>query len=277
MSSFGAAAPVPEISVRARASRINGAKSRGPRTEEGKARSSRNALKHGLRAQKLMLVEGEDAAEFEGLEAALADELAPVGVLQSVLVQRIARATWRLSRADRMEVELFERDCGPEGDLGLALIRDGNGARAFPTLLRYRGAALAELWRALRTLKALQAEEGAASRVREAAPAPVLVFAPKHARAGTSGELAPEEEARQPEPCGNPIEPEGRANPGESGPAPAAPVAPVADQPKVPEMPGAAGAERDPATLEPSARPRRPSRPGAGPQATEGTGAATPC
>jgi hypothetical protein len=91
------------------------AKSRGPRTAEGKARSSQNALKHGLRAQKFVLVEGEDAAEFEALEAALADELAPVGVLQSVLAGRIARAAWRLSRADRMEVELFERECGPEG------------------------------------------------------------------------------------------------------------------------------------------------------------------
>jgi hypothetical protein len=38
------------------------------------------------------------------------------------------------------------------------MIRDCNGARAFDTLLRYRGGTLAELWRALRTLKALQAE-----------------------------------------------------------------------------------------------------------------------
>ena len=36
---------------------------------------------------------------------------------------------------------------------------DGNGPRSFETLLRYRGAAMAEFWRALRTLKALQAEE----------------------------------------------------------------------------------------------------------------------
>jgi hypothetical protein len=48
------------------------------------------------------------------------------------------------------------------------MIRDGNGARSFDTLLRYRGGTLAELWRALRTLKALQAE-GHAQQVREAA------------------------------------------------------------------------------------------------------------
>jgi hypothetical protein len=56
-----------------------------------------------------------------------------------------------------------------DGDLGLALIRDGNGARAFDTLLRYRASAQAELHRTLRTLRALQAE----TRAQEAAPAPL--------------------------------------------------------------------------------------------------------
>jgi hypothetical protein len=54
---------------------------------------------------------------------------------------------------------VFERHADRGRNLGLALIRDGNGARAFDTLLRYRGTTLAELWRALRLLKALQAEQ----------------------------------------------------------------------------------------------------------------------
>jgi hypothetical protein len=41
------------------------------------------------------------------------------------------------------------------------MIRDGNGSRSFETLLRYRGAAMAEFWRALKTLKALQAAQAA--------------------------------------------------------------------------------------------------------------------
>ena len=48
----------------------------------------------------------ESAAEFQALEAALVDELAPVGALQVVLARRVAVAAWRLARADRMEVEL---------------------------------------------------------------------------------------------------------------------------------------------------------------------------
>jgi hypothetical protein len=154
-------------SARAEASRRNGAKSKGPKTPEGKARSAQNALKHGFRAQKHMVLQGEDAAAFAELEAALMEELAPEGALQSVLAQRVVAAAWRLARAERIEAQLFARMM-EGGNMGLALIRDGHNARAFDTLLRYRGTALAELWRALRTLKALQAEQ-AEQEGREAA------------------------------------------------------------------------------------------------------------
>jgi hypothetical protein len=164
MSSDGAAprAAVPASNPRAGASRKNGATSRGPKTPEGKARSARNALKHGLRADKHVVLPEEDAGEFAHLEAALLEELAPVGALQTVLARRVAVAAWRLERADRIEADLFaERSYGPDANPGLALIRDGNGTRSFETLLRYRGAAMAEFWRALRMLKALQAEQAA--------------------------------------------------------------------------------------------------------------------
>jgi hypothetical protein len=164
MSSIGAArgAAVPVSNARAEASRKNGAKSRGPKTSEGKTRSAQNALKHGLRAQKYVVLPEEDAVEFGDLEAAMIEELAPVGTLQTVLARRVAVAAWRLARADRIEVELFaHRSWGADANPGLAMIRDGNGTRSFETLLRYRGAAMAEFWRALKTLKALQAEQAA--------------------------------------------------------------------------------------------------------------------
>jgi hypothetical protein len=161
MSRVGAAprAAVEISNARAAASRKNGAKSRGPRTEEGKAKSAQNALRHGLRAQKYLVLPEEDAAEFAALEAALVAELAPVGALQTVLARRVAVAAWRLARADRLEIELFQERGYSNASPGLALIRDGNGTRSFETLLRYRGAAMAEFWRALKTLKALQAEQ----------------------------------------------------------------------------------------------------------------------
>jgi hypothetical protein len=91
-------AAVPVSNTRAEASRKNGAKSRGPKTLEGKARSAQNALKHGMRAQQHLVLPEEDAAEFAALEAALVEELAPVGALQAVLARRVAVAAWRLAR-----------------------------------------------------------------------------------------------------------------------------------------------------------------------------------
>jgi hypothetical protein len=68
--------------ARAAASRRNGARSKGPTTPEGKARSAQNALTHGLCADNY-LVSAEEEDVYEALEAALLDELAPEGVLQT--------------------------------------------------------------------------------------------------------------------------------------------------------------------------------------------------
>jgi hypothetical protein len=198
MSSIGAASLAALSPARAAASRKNGAKSRGPKTLVGKARSAQNALKHGLRAQKYVVLPEEDAAAFRVLEAALLEELAPEGALQRLLAQRVVAAAWRLERAEQIEAELFARNINDpfgKGDLGLALIRDCNGAGAFGTLLRYRGTTLAEFWRALRTLKALQAETAARPKA------------------------APRLQPGQPE---VPIEPEAGANPRETASRPTA-------------------------------------------------------
>jgi len=55
------------------------------------------------------------------------------------------------------QADLVEERHVAGGSLGLALIRDGNGTPPFETLLRYPGAAMAEFWRALKTLQAEQA------------------------------------------------------------------------------------------------------------------------
>ena len=151
--------------ARAEASRRNGARSRGPVSAAGRACAARNALKHGLRANRLVLLEGEDQAEFAAFAAALHAELAPAGVLQEALAARIALALWRAGRSDRIEAGLFtfyleeDRPQGVGGPaFGLAIIRDGNGPRALDTLMRYRGSIRADLYRALAALKALQAE-----------------------------------------------------------------------------------------------------------------------
>jgi hypothetical protein len=168
--------PDSKPSARALAGRQNGARSRRPKTAAGKAVAARNALKHGLTARKVVVLDEEDAAAFQEFQTALRAELAPAGVLQHGLVSRIAVGLWRARRSDRIEAALLasylKRPPGRDGerpDLGLAVVRDAHGPRAIDTLLRYRGFAHAELYRALGALKVLQAE--AVALVGGASPA----------------------------------------------------------------------------------------------------------
>ena len=86
--------------------RRNAQRSTGPRSPEGKAAASMNALRHGLTAGAA-LVPGEDRATFEGMAARLRDELAPVGELEEQLAARITAALWRLHRLERVEAGIF--------------------------------------------------------------------------------------------------------------------------------------------------------------------------
>ena len=186
MTSDIAPEAVPQPGARALASRRNGAKSRGPKTAAGKARSSGNALKHGLRARRQLLLADEDAAEFRAFQAAAQAELAPSGALQAELAARIVTTAWRARRADRLEAALLGRFVdgdamharNPQEALGLELIRDGNGPRALETLVRYRGSVLAELFRALAAFKALQADARELPE-RHAPDAPALLPPPR--------------------------------------------------------------------------------------------------
>ena len=89
------------------ANRVNSRKSTGPRTAEGKAAVSQNALKHGLFADGAV-VNGEDQADFDQYRDAMLGEMAPVGVMESVLAGRIVSLAWRLRRAERMQNQAID-------------------------------------------------------------------------------------------------------------------------------------------------------------------------
>ncbi len=84
------------------ASRTNGAKSRGPKSPEGKAVSKFNGLKHGLRAEHVILP-GEDPAAFEAERQGWIDDWKPKSHTRAVLVERAAIASWRLRRSVKAE------------------------------------------------------------------------------------------------------------------------------------------------------------------------------
>lgn len=88
------------------ANQRNALKSTGPKTPEGKSAVRLNALTHGLLSQEVLLP-GEDEAALTELGERLRDELQPVGELESMLVDRITAAAWRLRRLGRVEAGIF--------------------------------------------------------------------------------------------------------------------------------------------------------------------------
>src|SRR5919112_5147114 len=91
---------------KAEANRQNALKSSGPKTPEGKAAVRLNALKHGLLSQEILLP-GEDQEALRELSEHLRDELQPVGELESLIVDRIISAYWRLRRLGLVETGIF--------------------------------------------------------------------------------------------------------------------------------------------------------------------------
>jgi len=93
------------------ANQANSQLSTGPRTEEGKTRSSQNSLKHGVFAKTIVLP-GESQEEFDTLLAGLHKDHSPVGETESNLVRGLAEIQWRLNRLRRYEAaatdEAFE-------------------------------------------------------------------------------------------------------------------------------------------------------------------------
>lgn len=93
-------------SAHAKAARSNGAKSNGPITPEGKARSAKNSLKHGLSGQTVV-IPGESQEEFDILYADLVAHYRPSGEMETDLVFEIASSRWRLRRVQQMESDFY--------------------------------------------------------------------------------------------------------------------------------------------------------------------------
>jgi hypothetical protein len=88
------------------ANRSNAQKSAGPRTAEGKAAASRNAVTHGLLAEQVV-IHGEDPAEFDLYRQGMLAELDPEGVVEMMLAERAVSLAWRLRRAERLQSAVF--------------------------------------------------------------------------------------------------------------------------------------------------------------------------
>jgi hypothetical protein len=141
--------------------------STGPRTVEGKAKASRNAMKHGLTA-KLVVTPDERTQDFDDFGADLVESLEPVGALEAQLVERVILCAWRARRVARLEASLFTFQ--RENSERFEILNEGHSPAAQPwrdvgsgsvdalvTLGRYETALERSLYKALHELERVQA------------------------------------------------------------------------------------------------------------------------
>ena len=93
---------------RSEQSRINGAKSKGPKTLEGKRISSMNSLDHGLCADKVVVLRNELPATFDKFYAAFVEKFQPQDDVERELILQAVFARWRLRRIWQLETSLFD-------------------------------------------------------------------------------------------------------------------------------------------------------------------------
>jgi hypothetical protein len=93
------------------ANRRNAHRSTGPRTEEGKRQSRRNALRHGLSAETV--IDGlEDSEDYRAFEAAVIADYDAQTAVERELVLRLASLLWRLRRIISIETDLLRIQSG---------------------------------------------------------------------------------------------------------------------------------------------------------------------
>jgi hypothetical protein len=130
------------------ANRVNSQLSTGPRTPEGKARSSQNARKEGFNSATLHILP-EQKDEFERFRQAVHRDTRPDGAIESEYVHRLIASGWNLRRVRYLESELLA-----DSDF----VGDELDAAKLQRLARYRRDLERTYDRALAELRRLQTQ-----------------------------------------------------------------------------------------------------------------------
>src|SRR5436190_14391928 len=155
-----------------KASRTNGAMSKGPTTDQGKARSAANASRHNLSGDRFMLLSTENPDAYTQHVDDYVDRFQPIDNVERDLVDRMIAASWRDKRADDMEASLFELEMmRQEEDINdefscvepcsrqtLALLGTSDKRQALSLLMRYQSAARRSYSAAIKALRELQGD-----------------------------------------------------------------------------------------------------------------------
>ena len=156
-------------------------KSTGPRTPEGKERSSHNALRHGLTG-RIVVLPSEDMNVYQAFCKELMADLAPETAVERQYAQTFCDTQWRLNRARSIEDSMltlghFEGATVPGVDrpeIQAALTAAKvfrNDSKSFMNLTLYEQRLQRTQKEALRQLEELQAKRIAAKKAAALAEA----------------------------------------------------------------------------------------------------------
>src|SRR6266702_3301675 len=148
-------------------SRANGAKSRGPKTAEGRETSSRNSFKHGFTAKKTIVLECENQEQFKIMRSDYTVTYQPGSAVEHDLVSEMVACRWRMQRLRLIETALIDSEMDrelPEGEtpedpgyqLAFAFRRLVDASRAISLASRYESRLHRNHEKSHRTLRELQ-------------------------------------------------------------------------------------------------------------------------
>ncbi len=169
-------------STRAEINRHNAQHSTGPKTEEGKHRSSLNALRHGLTSH-IVVMYGEDLEAYQRHLRSFIDEYKPQGPTESQLVQSLADTAWRINRVVALENNLMIvgstdlavfPDPIPHALTTAAMLDDKTRAQALSSLSIHGHRLHRQFERIVKLLRELQSGRRAAEKAQPAKAAAVV-------------------------------------------------------------------------------------------------------
>ena len=149
-----------------RANRENARKSTGPRTEQGKAASRLNAVRHGILAKTPIVPNLELEEDWDAHRRGLLESLQPRGQLELMLADRVIELSWRIQRIaryERDEIGKFYAEEAPRffremEELGVAGGRQLPDLKMLGPLTRYESHLHRSLMQTLHELQRIQAK-----------------------------------------------------------------------------------------------------------------------
>src|SRR5579884_562794 len=151
--------------TKAEIARENGARSHGPISAEGKARSAQNAATHSLSTANVVCLTSEDQQRYDAHCQSYADCWKPENIMEIDLVEEMAAAKWQERRCQSIETAILnmQMDMQPENLSGsdrfaLAFMDLADHSKVLQLLLRYTSEHNRRFHRAMRQLIALRSK-----------------------------------------------------------------------------------------------------------------------